>query len=138
MKLVRGHSHSQASLFFQGSSVFLGGAGCAGLHVADPSISAPRGLAAENSLPCARRIITCSCVPVTLPSPLAGAVLALVTAQPWHPQGNGYGEADGRTFLVWELASSVPTTAREGVMVSVGASHQLTLNKSWLARDAEK
>nr|XP_020769857.1 radical S-adenosyl methionine domain-containing protein 1, mitochondrial isoform X2 [Odocoileus virginianus texanus] len=40
----------------KGSSVFLGGAGCAGLSVAVPSVSAPRGLAAENPLFCAQRI----------------------------------------------------------------------------------
>lgn len=32
-------------------------------------------------------------------------------------------EVNGRTFLALELASSVPTTAREGVVVSVSASH---------------
>ncbi|XP_043327316.1 radical S-adenosyl methionine domain-containing protein 1, mitochondrial isoform X1 [Cervus canadensis] len=45
-------------LLFQGSSVFLGGAGCAGLSVAVPSVSAPRGLAAENPLFRAQRIAT--------------------------------------------------------------------------------
>ena len=49
---------SQPGLLFQGSSVFLGGAGCAGLSVAVPSISAPRGLAAENPLFRAQRIAT--------------------------------------------------------------------------------
>ncbi|XP_064438277.1 radical S-adenosyl methionine domain-containing protein 1, mitochondrial isoform X5 [Mirounga angustirostris] len=47
----------------QGSSVFLGGSGCAGLSVADPPASTPRGLAAENPLPCARRMTRRSCVP---------------------------------------------------------------------------
>ncbi|XP_064438284.1 radical S-adenosyl methionine domain-containing protein 1, mitochondrial isoform X11 [Mirounga angustirostris] len=46
-----------------GSSVFLGGSGCAGLSVADPPASTPRGLAAENPLPCARRMTRRSCVP---------------------------------------------------------------------------
>ena len=32
-----------------------------------------------------------------------GAVLVLITAQTWHPQGNGYSEADVRKgkFLPW-------------------------------------
>lgn len=49
-------------LVFQGPSVFLGGSGCAGLSVADPSSSTPRVLAAEHLLPCAQRMTQCSCI----------------------------------------------------------------------------
>lgn len=44
----------------QGSPVFVGGASCAGLTVADPPASTPRSLAAQDSLTCVRRMTSCS------------------------------------------------------------------------------
>ncbi|XP_066220644.1 radical S-adenosyl methionine domain-containing protein 1, mitochondrial isoform X1 [Saccopteryx leptura] len=51
----------------QGSPVFVGRYGRAGLSVADPSTSTPRCLAAENPLPCARRVIDVPVFQDTLP-----------------------------------------------------------------------
>lgn len=39
------------------------------------------------------------------------------------PRGYGYHEVHERTLLVCKLALSLPSAAREGVMVSASASH---------------
>lgn len=117
-------------LLFQGSSVFLGGSGCARLSVADPPASTPRGLATENPLPCARRMTRRSCVPGPGQVVFGGRTDTLhwqVLSQCWSlpglgiPRGMAIARCMGGYFWFgnWHQVSS----ARDGVMVSGSASH---------------